>query len=182
MRRLLGAAAIGLAACGHGAAPRDPADAVRAEIAAAETAEKARQHDVARRHYQRAIAAAEDPGSAGFARHEYAETLVTWGELPEARAQLELAATASPGDASVWHDLGILRHNAGDDPAAIQALARAEQLAPSDPRPRKALAALYWSRGDKARAAEQYRGMLGLDLPPRVRAKVEWALAELAKP
>jgi len=181
MRRLLGAA-IAMAACARSAAPSAPADAVRAEIAAADTAEAARQHDVARQHYLRAIAIAQDPGSAGFARHEYAETLVTWGEAPEARTQLELAATARPGDASVWHDLGILRHNAGDDPAAIEALARAEQLAPSDPRPRKALAALYWSRGDKARATLQYRGMLALDLPPRVRAKVEWALAELAKP
>jgi Flp pilus assembly protein TadD len=182
MRWTVGLAAIGLAACGHGAAPREPADAVRTEIAAAETAEKAREHDAARQHYQRAIAAAHDPGSLGLARHDYAETLVTWGEAPEARAQLELAAMAIPGDASVWHDLGILRHNAGDDAAAIEALARAEQLAPRDPRPRKALAALYWSRGDKPRAAQEYRGLLELDLPDRVRAKVEWALAELAKP
>ena len=174
------------AACVHAgpAAPaaRGPAPAVRAEIEAAETAEKARQHDVARAHYQRAIEAAHDPASIAFARHEYAETLVTWGEAPEARAQLELAARASPADASVWHDLGILRHHAGDDPGAIAALSRAEQLVPNDPRPRTALAALYWKRGDKPSAAREYRGLLELDLPDRLRAKVEWALAELAKP
>jgi len=176
-------AMLWLAACSHGAAPpRGPALTVRAEIAEAETAEKARRHDLARAHYQRAIDAARDPDSIAFARHEYAETLVTWGEAPEARAQLEIAAAAKPADASVWHDLGILRHDAGDDPGAIQALARAVQLAPDDARPRTALAALYWKRGDKANAAREYRGMLELDLPERLRAKVEWALAVLAKP
>jgi Flp pilus assembly protein TadD len=179
-------AAIGFGAitgCRHAAAPvRGPSAAVREEIAQAETAERARQHDTARVHYQRAISAARDPESTAFARHEYAETLVTWGDAPEARAQLELAATAQPSDASIWHDLGLLRHHAGDDAAAIQALARAEQLAPDDVRPRTALAALYWKRGDKARAAREYRGLLALDLPEQLRAKVEWALAELAKP
>ena len=175
------ASALALAACAH-AAPAGPAAAVRAEVDRADAAEQARRHDLAREHYQRAIALAHDADSIGFARHEYAETLVTWGELPEARAQLEIAVAAQPGDASAWHDLGLLRHHAGDDPGAIAALARAEQLAPRDARPRTALAALYWQRGDKASAAREYRGMLALELPDRLRAKVEWALAELAKP
>lgn len=175
------ASALALAACAH-AAPAGPAAAVRAEVDRADAAEQARRHDLAREHYQRAIALAHDADSIGFARHEYAETLVTWGELPEARAQLELAVAAQPGDASAWHDLGLLRHHAGDDPGAIAALARAEQLAPRDVRPRTALAALYWQRGDKASAAREYRDMLALELPDRLRAKVEWALAELAKP
>jgi Flp pilus assembly protein TadD len=170
-----------LIACAHAPA-RGPAAGVRAEVDQAEAAEQRRQHDVARQHYQRAIAQARDPDSIAFARHEYAETLVTWGEAPEARAQLEIAATASPGDPGVWHDLGMLRHNAGDDAGAIEALTRAEQLAPRDVRPRKALAALYWKRGDKANAAREYRALLELDIPERLRLKVEWALAELAKP
>lgn len=177
------ALALALAACAH-AAPvvPGPAAEVRAEVDRAEAAEQSRHHDLAREHYQRAIALARDADSVGFARHEYAETLVSWGERPEARAQLELAVAAHPGDASAWHDLGLLRHDAGDDPGAIAALARAEQLAPRDVRPRTALAALYWRRGDKASAAREYRGMLALELPDRLRAKVEWALAELAKP
>jgi Flp pilus assembly protein TadD len=170
------------AACAHRPAPVSPAAVVRAEIDLADAAEKRREHDVARRHYQRAIAQARDPASIAFARHEYAETLVTWGEAPEARAQLEIAAVASPTDASVWHDLGLLRHHAGDDPAAIAALVRAEQLAPDDVRPRKALAALYWKRGDKANAAREYRALLELDIPERLRIAVQRALAELAKP
>jgi len=177
------ASALALAACAHAApAAPGPAAAVRAEVDRADTAEQARRHDLAREHYQRAIALARDADSIGFARHEYAETLVTWSELPEARAELEIAVAAQPGDASAWHDLGLLRHHDGDDPGAIEALARAEQLAPRDVRPRTALAALYWRRGDKASAAREYRGMLALELPDRVRAKVEWALAELAKP
>jgi len=177
------ASALALAACAHAApAAPGPAATVRAEVDRADAAEQARRHDLARDHYQRAIALARDADSMGFARHEYAETLVTWGELPEARAQLEIAVAAQPGDASAWHDLGVLRHHEGDDPGAIAALARAEQLAPRDVRPRTALAALYWRRGDKASAAREYRGMLALELPDRVRAKVEWALAELAKP
>jgi Flp pilus assembly protein TadD len=179
--KLRAAAAIALAACAHGAAPRGPAAVVRGEVDQAETAEKQRQHDVARTHYQRAIAAAHDPDSIAFARHEYAETLVSWGEAPEARAQLEIAVAANPSDPGSWHDLGLLRHHAGDDAGAIVALRRAEELAPRDVRPRTALAALYWKRGDRDRAAREYRGMLELDLPDRLRAKVEWALAELAK-
>ena len=180
MRRLL----FVLAACGHPHAPPParPEPTVRDEVRLAEDAERQRRHDVAREHYERAVAGAHDPASVAFARHEYAETLVTWGEAPEARAQLELAVVAKPDDPAAWHDLGMLRHHAGDDPGAIAALARAEALAPDDVRPRKALAALYWTRGDKANAAREYRGMLGLELPERVRAKVEWALAELAKP
>jgi Flp pilus assembly protein TadD len=179
----LGLAAIAAAgACAHAPRRTGPSTAVRGEVAEAETAEKARRHDLARRHYERAIELAADPDSVAYARHEYAETLVSWGEAPAARAQLELAVAAQPGDPGAWHDLGLLRHHAGDDPGAIAALARAEQLAPDDVRPRTALAALYWKRGDKANATREYRGMLALDLPERLRAKVEWALAELAKP
>ncbi len=174
---------VALVACSHAAPPpRGPTPQVRAEVAQAETAERARRHDLARGHYEPAIALAADPRSAAFARHELAETLVTWGEIAEAHRQLEAAAAASPDDASIWHDLGIVRHHEHDDPGALAALGRAVQLAPDDPRPRTALAALYWSRGDKASASREYRALLALDLPDRLRAKVQWALAELAKP
>src|SRR5262245_37418413 len=147
--RAAAAAAIAFAAGAHGTAPRGPAAVVRAEVDQAETAEKQRQHDVARAHYQRAIAAAKDPDSIAFARHEYAETLVSWGEAPEARAQLEIAVAANPSDPGSWHDLGLLRHHAGDDAGAIVALRRAEELAPRDVRPRTAPGALYRTRGDR---------------------------------
>ena len=171
-------------ACGgkQPAAPRVPTDVVRLEIERAETAEKARQHDVARVHYERAVASAQDPASIAFARREFAETLITWGELDEAKAQLETVVSAKPDDPAAWHDLGLLRHNRGDVPGAIDALSRARDLAPKDPRPRVALAALRWKTGDKAGAATEYRALLELELPERLRAKVQWALGELAKP
>jgi len=158
---------------------RTPSAQVRADIAAAETAERARKHDVARQRYQQAVARASDPPSIAYARHEYAETLMSWGEVPEAIAQLEGVIAVMPDSASAWHDLGILRHNQGDDARALQALERARDLAPRDPRPRIALAALRWTRGDKAGASTEYRALLELDLPDRVRAKVSWALTEL---
>ena len=178
------AIALVLAACGRTppAAPRVPADVVRTEIEQAEQAERARRHDVARVHYERAVASARDPASIAFARREFAETLITWGELDEARAHLETVVVAKPDDPAAWHDLGLLRHNHGDVAGALAALARARDLAPKDPRPRVALAALRWKTGDRAGAATEYRGLLELDLPDRLRAKVQWALGELAKP
>lgn len=174
--------ALALAGCGGRApAPAGPSAAVRAEIEQAEAAERARRHDVARAHYQRAVAGARDAASVAFARREYAETLVTWGEYAEAIAQLEGALAARP-DAAAWHDLGLLRNNAGDARGALAALEQARALAPRDPRPRVALAALRWRSGDRAGAAAEYRALLELPLPERLRAKVRWALDQLAKP
>jgi Flp pilus assembly protein TadD len=165
--------------------PSGPTADVRSEITQAETAELARRHDVARAHYERAVASAHDPVSVFFARREYAETLITWGEDEAAVIQLERALDArpaSPGSAAAWHDLGILRHHRGDVPGAITALTRARELAPRDVRPRVTLAAVRWRAGDRAGAEAEYRALLALDLPPRLRSKVQWALGELAKP
>ncbi len=155
---------------------------MRTEIGKAEAAEQARRHEVARVHYQRAVASAQDPASIAFARREFAETLISWGEFPEAITQLERALVARPEDAGAWNDLGLLRHNRGDVPGAIAALERARELAPREFRPRVALAALRWKSGDRPGAAAEYRALLDLELPERLRSKVQWALGELAKP
>jgi tetratricopeptide (TPR) repeat protein len=171
-----------LTACGGRARPpAGPSPEVRAEVERAEAAELARRHDVARAHYQRAIADARDPTSVAFARREYAETLIAWGEYPEAIAQLEGSLAARPS-AAAWHDLGLLRNNGGDVRGAVAALEQARALAPRDFRPRVALAALRWKAGDRAGATAEYRALLELPLPERLRAKVRWALGELAKP
>ena len=177
------ALAFALAGCGGRPPPppTGPTPTVRTEIEQAEAAERARQHDLAREHYQRAIAGARDPASAAFARREFAETLISWGEYPAAIAQLEGSIAARPS-AAAWHDLGLLRNNRGDVPGALAALEQARALAPRDPRPRVALAALRWRAGDRAGAATEYRALLELPLPERLRAKVQWALDELAKP
>ncbi len=181
MRRVL--VLVVLAACGgRGLGPATPAPEVRVALDQAEAAERARRHDEARVHYERAIAIAADPASIAHARRDFAETLVTWGAYAEARTHLEVAVAADGRDPAAWHDLGLLRHQLADHPGAIAALERARTLAPTDPRPRTSLAALRWKLGDRAGAAAEYRAMLELDLPARQRAKVDWALGELAKP
>ena len=178
----LAALALALAACGQPARPRTPNDVVRAEVEKAESAEKARQHDQARAHYEAAIAAAKDPASIAFARREFAETLISWMEVAEAILQLEGVVAVDPNNEASWNDLGVLYHNQGDNRRALDALVRARTTAPRDIRPRIALAALRWQTGDRAVAAAEYKELLELDLPDRVRDKVKWALAELAKP
>jgi tetratricopeptide (TPR) repeat protein len=186
---------VALAACGGTQRPAAPD--VRAEVRAAETAERARQHDVARQKYQQAVADAKDPASIGFARNRFGETLATWGEYDAAQRQLEGAVAATPDEPSAWYDLGILREHAGDSRGAIDAIERAKALAPTDWRPRRTLAVLHWKlaaaclsatpdapacTADVEAAKTEYRGMLALDLPPRLRSKVEWALGQLASP
>ena len=187
-----------LASCASSQHPAEPRPDVRAEVRDAETAEKARRHDVARTKYERAVADArdaKDPESAGYARGRYGETLATWGEYKAAIAQLEASVTAYPSDPAPWHDLGVVREHEGDSPGAIIAFEHAVALAKSDWRPRLAIAALRWklaghcfdapghdcSREVEATKAE-YQAMLELDLPDRLRTKVSWALDQLALP
>jgi Flp pilus assembly protein TadD len=168
-----------IAACAHAAPRTGPAPETRAAIERAEDAELHRDHATARARYEDAIAHAPDPPSQVFARREYASTLEAWGEVPGAIAQLEAIVAIDPKHAPSWHDLGILRHAQGDDLGATVALRTAATLAPTDPRPHIALAALLWRNGDRAGAAAEYHVLLGLDLPERVRTKVEWALHQL---
>jgi tetratricopeptide (TPR) repeat protein len=179
MRRVLLMAV--LTACGARQTP-PRVDPVRVEIERAEDAEKARQHDQAAVHYRAAIAAATTSKAQAWAHHEFAETLATWGEIEQAIAELQAAAQATPNDPSIWQDLGILRHKQANDRGAIEALGKAKDLAPRDARPRIALAALYWSTGDRPLALAEYKELLELDLPDRVREKVRWAIGVLEKP
>jgi tetratricopeptide (TPR) repeat protein len=158
-----------------------PSAAVRADIERAEDAERARRHDEARAAYERAIADAHDPLSADIARREYAETLETWGELDTAVTQLEAAVAVKHDDPAAWNDLGVLYHHRGDDARALTALETAKQLAPADWRPRRQLAALLMALHEYDRAAAEYRAMLDLPLPDRLRDAVHRALELLAQ-
>lgn len=166
-----------VAACGG--APRGPAASTRAAVTHAEELERARRHDEARVAYEQAIADAPDQVSEVYARLELASQLAFWRDLPAAIAQLEAVVVLDDRSARAWHDLGILRHASGDDAGARAALDRAITLAPRDPRPRIALAALLWDRGELGGARTQYRALLELELSDAVRAKVEWALTQL---
>jgi tetratricopeptide (TPR) repeat protein len=197
MKRL---AFVVAAACAH-PAPSSPGagDPVRVELEAAEASESKRQHFEARAHYERAVAAAEqrrDAKAIGYARRAFAETLATWGETEAARTQLEGAVVASPGDPIAWQMLGILRAKLGDTPGAFAALDRSKALAPRAWIPRRDLAVLHWSLGEgrtadpdpakaaahRAAALGEYRAMLELDLPDRLREKVQWAIGVLSHP
>ena len=189
-----------VAGCAH-TRPTAPvaSDQVHVEIDKAEAAEKQREHQIARQHYEAAVAAAVDrgePRGIGFARRELGETLATWGENAAAAAQLEGAVAAVPDDAVAWQMLGILRTKLGNIPGAFAALERSKALAPRAWIPRRDLAVLHWSRGEgrtadpdpavasghRAAALAEYRAMLDLDLPERLREKVEWAIDVLSKP
>ena len=182
MRRLW--LCLALCACATRPAVTRPQSAVERELEQAEQAERARQHDVARTHYERAIASAHDTASIGLARREFAETLATWGELVAAVGQLERAVAATPADPIAWQMLGILRANDAihDLPGAFAALERSRQLAPRAWIPRRDLAVLHWKLGQRAEALAEYRAMLELELPARLREKVTWAIEQLSKP
>ncbi len=184
-----------VASCASTQHPAEPAPDVRGEVRDAETAEKARQHDVARTKYERAITDAKDPESAGYARGRYGETLATWGDYKAALTQLEASVAAYPNDPAPWHDLGVVREHEGDSPGAIIALDHAVALAKTDWRPRLAIAALRWKLAghcfkqpgrdcshEVAATKAEYEAMLQLDLPERLRTKVSWALDQLALP
>ena len=69
-----------------------------------------------------------------------------------------------------------------DIPGALAALEKSKQLAPRAWIPRRDLAVLHWKLGHRAEALAEYRAMLELDLPARLREKVEWAIQQLSKP
>jgi len=168
-------------ACGGRPRHPEPSELTRREVAAAEEALRRRDYDGARAGYGRAIASAPDAASEAYARRELAGMLILVDERAPAAEELARVTTLRPDDASAWHDLGIVRHSLGDVDGAATALGRAKTLAPGDPRPRIALAALLWERGDRPAARREYQALLELDLPPRLREKVEWAIGELAR-
>lgn len=168
-----------VAACGHPRRP-EPSEATRRQVAAAEALLRHRDYDGARAGYARAIADAPDAASEAFARRELADMLILVEELAPASHELERVTVLRPDDPRAWHDLGIVRHSLGDNEGAATALGKAKDLAPGDPRPRIALAALFWELGAKDAALREYKELLDLDLPPRLREKVEWAVKELS--
>lgn len=190
-------ATLVLAACGR-KPPATPVqdNIVRVEIEKAEAAEQKREHLIARQHYEKAVAAARDPASIGYARREFGETLATWGEFAEARSQLETSVAAVETDPIAWQMLGVVRHKLGDIAGAFVALEKSKALAPRSWIPRQTLAALHWIRGEgrsadpdpakadqhRAAALAEYQAMLDLELPARLREKVEWAVGVLSKP
>ena len=163
--------ALSLLAC---AGPTRPAvaPATRALIEQAEQRERARRYDQARALYREAEASAPDPASRTWAARRFAHALLFWGEEAEAETELAALVARDPTDVASWHDLGIVRHRRGDRAGAERALRRAVALAPREPRPRIALAALLVVDRRWRDALAEYRALLDLDLPERTRRAV----------
>jgi tetratricopeptide (TPR) repeat protein len=166
-------------ACRSGAHPAQsagPAARTRALLAEARKAERARQYDRARELYLRAAREAPDRRSQAIAWRELGSALIFWGELDEAAKALGKVVELEPGAVSAWHDLGIVRARLGDAAGAEKAFRRAIQLAPEEPRPRVALAALLVRQRRWDAALEEYRALEQLDLPERTRSAVGRAI------
>jgi tetratricopeptide (TPR) repeat protein len=166
---------------GHDRRPNRPDSATLALIARAEAAETERRYDRAEALYRQAKDQAPDAPNRALATRTLARALIFWGEYRRGEAELEHAAALDPGDAGTWHDLGMVRHHQGDATGAEIALRRAVDLAPADARPRIALAALLWKHGRHEDALRQYRALQAMDLPEKVRAKVDWAVRTLRR-
>ncbi len=152
------------------------------ELALAQQAERERRHFDARAHYQAAYRNATTAQAHADVARQFADTLLSWGEFADAQTQLELVVSHQPNQAAAWHDLGMVRHRLGLPAGAEVALRRAIGVAPAEPRPRIALAALLWSNHRLVDALREYQALRQLALPAAVRNKVDWAIAQLSRP
>ena len=170
-----------LASCASKPPPAALAPATLKTIAAAAGHERQRRYDRARALYRQAVRAAPDRASGAYAARKFAMALLFWGEYGPARRELQRAVRLVPEDVASWHDLGMVDHRLGDLPAAEADFRQAKTLAPADPRPRIALAALLWKQSRLPAALGEYRELLRLELSPALREKVEWAIAALER-
>ncbi len=152
------------------------------QLVLAQQAELKRQHFEARAHYEEAHQLASTAQAQATVARQFADTLLSWGEFTDAQTQLELVVLHQPNQAAGWHDLGMVRYRLGLPAGAEVALRRAVTLAPSEPRPRIALAALFWATHRPADALREYHALRQLALPAAVRSKVDWAIAQLSPP
>ncbi len=181
MARSIAALALLAGACGgrgggEAARPREPAASTRATLLKARAAERARRYDEARDLYLRATREAPDRASQAIAWRELGSALIFWGELDEAARALGRVVAIDPGAVSAWHDLGIVRARLGDAPGGERAFRRAIALAPEEPRPRVALAALLVRQRRWDDALVQYHALERLDLPEATRRAVGRAI------
>lgn len=172
------------AACGGSQRPVEPvvAPLTLEWIQRAESYERERRYDQARSAYRRAKRVAPDAASRAHASRAFGLALDFWGEYVEARNELQLAAELRPDHAAAWHDLGMVCVKLRDYGAAERALRRAIRLRPRDPRPRIALAEMYWQLQHRyADARTEYQSLLSLQLSARLGKAVRWALCELKR-
>ena len=145
-------------------------------IRQAEGHERARRYDLARASYRDAAAAGTDDHSRAFAAHRFASALAFWGELEEARQELETSIRLDGSKPGAWHDLGVIAAKLGDFVNSEVALRKARGLAPADARPRIALAALLVRSRRFTEARSEYVALLDLEIRGKTREAIGRAL------
>lgn len=181
-RSALAICTAALIAAGCGGPKKAPVTPATTDLVhKAEAAERQRQYDRARALYREAIGAARDNVSRAYAGRKMALALIFWGEYEAAESALVRVVTWRPDDVASWHDLGIVRHKRERYTEAEAAFRRSIQLRPNDPRSRIALAALLAKQRKYTAALVEYRALMRLELPSRLRSRVQWAIGVLER-
>ena len=97
--------------------------------------------------------------------------------LPEAIAMVQKAVDLQPQSGAMIDSLGWGYYRMGDYPAAVDKLEAAIVLEPGDPDVNNHLGDAYWRVGRKIEAGFQWRRVLTLDPPAKLKAEVEAKLA-----
>jgi len=97
--------------------------------------------------------------------------------LPEAMAMVKKAVELQPQSGAMIDSLGWGYYRLGDYPAAVTKLEEAIVLEPGDPDVNNHLGDAYWRVGRKIEAGFQWRRVLTLDPPTKLRAEVDAKLA-----
>ncbi len=166
-------------------APRAPAPDIVALSDKAEAAERKREHLQAEAYLQEAIEQAKDPVSAAYANRKMASMLLFWREEARARAYLQASLEHDASQAAAWNDLGVVESNLGHPHEARQALEKAVELAPKEPRARLALGAELVKQKEYKLALAQYKVLLTLRIPAKIEDATHRAIklleSELAR-
>ena len=97
--------------------------------------------------------------------------------LTEAIAMVQKAVDLQPQSGAMIDSLGWGYYRMGDYPAAVDKLEAAIVLEPGDPDVNNHLGDAYWRVGRKIEAGFQWRRVLTLDPPAKLKAEVEAKLA-----
>jgi Flp pilus assembly protein TadD len=99
-------------------------------------------------------------------------------KLKEGMAMVQKAVTLQPGSGAMIDSLGWAYYRLGDYPTAVEKLEAAILLEPGDPDVNNHLGDAYWRVGRKIEAGFQWRHVLALDPPEKMKAEAELKLAK----
>jgi tetratricopeptide (TPR) repeat protein len=98
--------------------------------------------------------------------------------LKEGMAMVQKAVSLQPGSGAMIDSLGWAYYRLGDYPSAVEKLEAAILLEPGDPDVNNHLGDAYWRVGRKVEAGFQWRHVLSLDPPEKLKAEAELKLAK----